>query len=96
MAKFPGSCTISLCALGGMPGKPEGDSASLLGPDMALNIETLLNQIPEAQRKQELSQVSVVPIVKSCFRVQKQFFFFFLDIHCAKFGVLLSLKGLTL
>ncbi|XP_060795716.1 radial spoke head 10 homolog B [Neoarius graeffei] len=57
MAKFPGSSTISLCALGGMPGKPEGDSASLLGPDMALNIETLLNQIPEAQRKQELSQV---------------------------------------
>ncbi|XP_026771523.3 radial spoke head 10 homolog B isoform X2 [Pangasianodon hypophthalmus] len=59
MAEFPASSTISLCALGGLPSRAEesGNSASLLGPDMALNIETLLNRIPEAQRRQELRQV---------------------------------------
>ncbi|XP_053496261.1 radial spoke head 10 homolog B isoform X1 [Ictalurus furcatus] len=58
MAEFPSSSIISR-ALGGLPSKPEESDgyASLLGPDMALNIETLLNRIPEAQRRQELKQV---------------------------------------
>ncbi|XP_037400303.1 radial spoke head 10 homolog B isoform X2 [Pygocentrus nattereri] len=37
--------------------KKSGGTASLLGPDIALSIETLLNQFPEAQRDQELRQV---------------------------------------
>ncbi|KAL7869040.1 hypothetical protein AOLI_G00130280 [Acnodon oligacanthus] len=37
--------------------KKSGGAASLLGPDIALNIETLLNRFPEAQRDQELRQV---------------------------------------
>lgn len=96
MAEFPGSSTISLCALGGLPSKAEesGNSASLLGPDMALNIETLLNRISEAQRRQELRQVSVALIVKSFYHVSGFRNRGFFDSHCAKSGVLLSRKGL--
>lgn len=67
MAEDPASSTISTCALDGLPSRAEDSvkSASLLGSDMALNIDTLLKRIPEAQRRQELRQVSVASIVKS-------------------------------
>ncbi|KAF4085230.1 hypothetical protein AMELA_G00114530 [Ameiurus melas] len=58
MAEFPASSIISR-ALGGLPSRPEESvgCASLLGPDLALNIDTLLNRIPEVQRREELKQV---------------------------------------
>lgn len=58
MVKFPASSTVS------------GNSVSLLGPGMALNIEALLNRIPEAQRRQELRQVSMAQIVQDFVMVQ--------------------------
>lgn len=64
MAEYPASSTISVCAPGGLPSSAEvsGKSASLLGSDMVLNIDTLLNRIPEAERRQELKQVSVTSL----------------------------------
>lgn len=95
MAEFPSSSIISR-ALGGLPSKPEESDgyASLLGPDMALNIETLLNRIPEAQRRQELKQVSVAKMIKSFYH-GSGFRHRLIDIYCAIFGALLSHKGLT-
>lgn len=65
MAELSASSTIAVCALGVLPSRDEelGKSASILGPDMVLNIDILLNRIPEAQRRQELRQVSVPMIV---------------------------------
>ncbi|XP_072523856.1 radial spoke head 10 homolog B [Salminus brasiliensis] len=70
MAEFPafsidGAKTPDLSGIRTHSPPPDGSdvprrakkSASVLGPDMVLNIETLLKQIPEAQRDQELRQV---------------------------------------
>ncbi|KAM9462177.1 radial spoke head 10 homolog B [Clarias gariepinus] len=59
MAEFPTFSTISVCALGGLPSGAEdsGNKGTVLGPDIALNIENLLSRTPEAQRGQELRQV---------------------------------------
>ncbi|XP_058261862.1 radial spoke head 10 homolog B isoform X3 [Hemibagrus wyckioides] len=59
MVEVPASSTISLWTLNGLPSRADelGNSASVLGPDMALSIDTLLNQFPGVQRMQELRQV---------------------------------------
>ncbi|KAF5894138.1 radial spoke head 10 B-like isoform X4, partial [Clarias magur] len=59
IAEFPTFSTISVCALVGLPSRAEesGNNATLLGPDITLNIENLLSRTPEAQRGQELRQV---------------------------------------
>lgn len=58
IAEFPASCAVSSCA-------PCGLNYIEILPDMALSIEALLNRFPEAQREQELSEVSMVQILSS-------------------------------
>lgn len=55
MAEFPTSSTIFA--------EESVNGISLLGINISLNIETILHKIPEAQRKEEVRQVSVVQTV---------------------------------